>query len=64
MFACGKQAGLSRLPLNRSASVSYNKIIEIYFSLFFGLNRLSLVKQVILQNNLPWVVYQVQVKNR
>ena len=22
MFACGKQAGLSRLPLNRSASVS------------------------------------------
>lgn len=26
MFACGKQAGLSRLPLNRSASVSENKI--------------------------------------
>ena len=46
MFACGKQAGLSRLPLNRSASVSqFEKINNI--RLFSASNRLCLVKQVI-----------------
>jgi hypothetical protein len=31
MVACGKQAGLSRLPLNRSASVSQSERIECIF---------------------------------
>jgi hypothetical protein len=48
MFACGKQAGLSRLPLNRSASVSEQDLIQcIFITSSFDLTRLSLVKRVI-----------------
>jgi hypothetical protein len=52
MFTCGKQVGLSRLPLNRSASVSYDSlsdeiIIHVCQSYDSRCHRLYSVKRVI-----------------